>query len=121
MVVFCYLEKNDRIREFFGLHINKSKDETINMAINTTLSRTLMTSFTTVVVVLILFLFGGSSIKGFSFALLVGIVVGTYSSVFVAAPILHDLGSDLKVTRREPAKDSSKSAQKSFARSGGKA
>ena len=111
----------DRIREFFGLHINKSKDETINMAINTTLSRTLMTSFTTVVVVLILFLFGGSSIKGFSFALLVGIVVGTYSSVFVAAPILHDLGSDLKVTRREPAKDSSKSAQKSFARSGGKA
>jgi SecD/SecF fusion protein len=111
----------DRIREFFGLHINKSKDETINMAINTTLSRTLMTSFTTVVVVLILFLFGGSSIKGFSFALLVGIVVGTYSSVFIAAPILHDLGSDLKVTRREPAKDSGKSAQKSFARSGGKA
>jgi SecD/SecF fusion protein len=111
----------DRIREFFGLHINKSKDETINMAINTTLSRTLMTSFTTVVVVLILFLFGGSSIKGFSFALLVGIVVGTYSSVFIAAPILHDLGSDLKVTRREPAKDSGKSTQKSFARSGGKA
>jgi SecD/SecF fusion protein len=71
-----------------------------------------MTSFTTVVVVLILFLFGGSSIKGFSFALLVGIVVGTYSSVFIAAPILHDLGSDLKVTRREPAKDSGKSEKK---------
>ena len=106
----------DRIREYFGLHVNKSKDEIINMAINSTLSRTLMTSFTTVIVVLILFLFGGSSIKGFSFALLVGIVVGTYSSIFIAAPILHDLGSDLKVTRREPTKDAGKSEKKSFGR-----
>ncbi len=91
----------DRIREYFSLHVNKSKDEIINDAINSTLSRTLMTSFTTVVVVLILFLFGGGSIKGFSFALLVGIVVGTYSSVFIAAPILHDLASDLKITSKE--------------------
>jgi SecD/SecF fusion protein len=91
----------DRIREYFSLHVNKSKDEIINDAINSTLSRTLMTSFTTVVVVLILFMFGGGSIKGFSFALLVGIVVGTYSSVFIAAPILHDLASDLKITSKE--------------------
>jgi SecD/SecF fusion protein len=87
----------DRIRENLGIHVNKDKDEVINMAINSTLSRTIMTSFTTVVVVLILFLFGGASIKGFAFALLVGIVVGTYSSVFIAAPVLHDLGSDLRI------------------------
>ncbi|MEZ4911478.1 MAG: protein translocase subunit SecDF [Saprospiraceae bacterium] len=87
----------DRIREYFGLHVQKSNDEIINAAINSTLSRTLMTSFTTLIVILILFLFGGASIKGFAFALLVGVLVGTYSSVFVAAPILHDLASDLKV------------------------
>jgi SecD/SecF fusion protein len=91
----------DRIREYFSLHVNKSKDEIINDAINSTLSRTLMTSFTTIIVVLILFLFGGGSIKGFSFALLVGITVGTYSSIFIAAPILHDLASDLKITSKE--------------------
>lgn len=91
----------DRIREYFSLHVNKTKDEIINDAINSTLSRTLMTSFTTVIVVLILLIFGGGSIKGFAFALFVGIVVGTYSSVFIAAPILHDLASDLKITSKE--------------------
>lgn len=106
----------DRIREYFGLHVNKSKDEIINDAINSTLSRTLMTSFTTVIVILILFLFGGSSIKGFSFALLVGIIVGTYSSVFIAAPILHDLAADLKINRREPVKSEKADGGKSFAR-----
>jgi len=102
----------DRIREYFGLHVNKSKDEVINDAINSTLSRTLMTSFTTVIVILILFLFGGDSIKGFSFALLVGIIVGTYSSVFIAAPILHDLAADLRINKRAsttPAKKEGKS------------
>ncbi|MBK8515691.1 MAG: protein translocase subunit SecDF [Saprospiraceae bacterium] len=90
----------DRIREYFSLHVADTKDEIINRAINSTLSRTLMTAFTTVVVILILFLFGGASIKGFAFALLIGIVVGTYSSVFIAAPILHDLASDLKITKK---------------------
>jgi len=99
----------DRIREYFGIHVNKSKDEIINDAINSTLSRTLMTSFTTIIVVLILFVFGGASIKGFAFALLTGILVGTYSSVFIAAPILHDLAEDLKVKRREPSKSADKS------------
>jgi len=89
----------DRIREYFGIQANKSNDEVINEAINSTISRTSMTSFTTVVVVLILFLFGGASIKGFAFALLVGILVGTYSSIFIAAPILHDLASNLRVVR----------------------
>lgn len=107
----------DRIREFFTIHSNKSKDEVINAAINTTLSRTLMTSFTTIVVILILFLFGGGSIKGFAFALLVGIIVGTYSSVFIAAPVLHDLGSDLKVNRRIADKPVKSDEGKSFARS----
>lgn len=88
----------------FGLHIQKSKAEIINDAINSTLSRTLMTSFTTLIVILVLFLFGGASIKGFAFALLVGILVGTYSSVFVAAPIMHDLSDDLTIKSRVPAK-----------------
>jgi len=106
----------DRIREYFGLHVNKNKDEIINDAINSTLSRTLMTSFTTIIVILILFLFGGDSIKGFSFALLIGIIVGTYSSIFIAAPILHDLATDLKITKRVSTIKSKKEG-KSFTRS----
>jgi SecD/SecF fusion protein len=86
----------DRIREFMGLYTKKSKEEVINMAINSTISRTVITSLTTLLMVAILFVFGGSSIKGFAFALLVGIVVGTYSSVFVATPVMSDLTGDLK-------------------------
>ena len=107
----------DRIREYFGLHVNKPNDQIINDAINSTLSRTLMTSFTTIIVVLILFLFGGSSIKGFAFALLVGIGVGTYSSIFIAAPILHDLSKDLKITKRKRDVTPAKPESKSFTRS----
>ena len=107
----------DRIREFLGLHSNKPQDEIINAAINTTLSRTLMTSFTTIIVILVLFLFGGASIKGFAFALLVGITIGTYSSIFIAAPIIHDLGSDLKIARRTADKPVKTEEGKSFARS----
>lgn len=107
----------DRIREFLGLHSNKPQDEIINAAINTTLSRTLMTSFTTIIVILVLFLFGGASIKGFAFALLVGITIGTYSSIFIAAPIIHDLGSDLKIARRTADKPVKTEEGKSFSRS----
>lgn len=95
----------DRIREYFTLHVNKSNDEVINDAINSTLSRTSMTSLTTLIVIFILFLFGGSSIKGFSFALLVGIVIGTYSSIMIAAPILHDLASNLNIGKSEAIKN----------------
>lgn len=84
----------DRIREFTNIYTKKSKEEVVNMAINSTISRTVITSLTTLFVVLILFLFGGSSLKGFSFALVVGIVVGTYSSVFVATPIMSDLSNE---------------------------
>ena len=82
----------DRIRENLGLHPNKSQSEVINDSINRTFSRTTFTSLTTLFVVVGLFLFGGSSIKGFAFALLVGIVIGTYSSIFIATPLMIDLG-----------------------------
>ena len=73
-----------------------NKKDLINRAVNNTISRTIITSLTTLFVVWILFLFGGSSITGFAFALVVGIFVGTYSSVFVATPIMHDLTDDFK-------------------------
>ncbi len=81
----------DRVREFLGL--NKQEKDlglVVNKAINTTLSRTLITSLTTLLVILILFIFGGEGLKGFTFALLVGVAVGTYSSVCIATPIVVD-------------------------------
>ena len=81
----------DRIREDSGLRANLKQIDIFNMAINNTISRTLITSLTTFVVVLILFLFGGEVLRGFSFALLVGILVGTYSSIFIASPLVLDL------------------------------
>jgi SecD/SecF fusion protein len=106
----------DRIREYMGIYTNKPKNEVINMAVNSTFSRTLITSFTTLLVVLILFIFGGSAIKGFAFALIVGIVVGTYSSVFVATPIVSDLADNLRTNRRANSGSSNKGG-KSFGRS----
>jgi SecD/SecF fusion protein len=102
----------DRIREFMGIYTNKEKDEVINMAINSTFSRTVITSLTTLLVVGILFAFGGGSIKGFAFALLVGIVVGTYSSIFVATPIVRDLAKDLKSKGTTEKKSFSRAAAK---------
>jgi SecD/SecF fusion protein len=87
----------DRIREYMGLYTKKSKSEVMNLAINHTLSRTLLTSSTTLITVLVLFLFGGASIKGFAFALIIGILAGTYSSIFVASALAHDLSDDFKV------------------------
>ncbi len=89
----------DRIREFIGTYTGRTKEEIFNLAINSTLSRTLITSLTTLFVVLILFLFGGDSIKGFAFALLVGIIVGTYSSIFVASATVNDLVKDIKIRK----------------------
>ena len=86
----------DRIREYLGIYTDKSTDEVINMAINSTFSRTIITSLTTLFVIAILLIFGGSSAKGFAFALVVGIVVGTYSSIFVATPIVRDLSKELR-------------------------
>jgi SecD/SecF fusion protein len=87
----------DRIREYLGIYTGKSTDEVLNMAINSTFSRTVITSFTTLLIVTILLVFGGSSIKGFAFALFIGILVGTYSSIFVATPVVRDLTKDLSM------------------------
>ncbi len=81
----------DRIREFLGLHPKASFRENINNALNSTLSRTLITSGTTFLVLLVLFIFGGEAIRGFSFAILLGVIVGTYSSLFIASPVMYDL------------------------------
>jgi SecD/SecF fusion protein len=84
----------DRIREYIGLYGSKSdQKKIINDSLNSTLSRTINTSLTTFVVLLSIFLFGGDNIKGFVFALLVGVVVGTYSSIFIATPVAYDLGA----------------------------
>lgn len=80
----------DRIREFSHIFIGRRKEEVFNMAINTTLSRTLITSGTIFFVVLLLFIFGGGAIKGFAFGILIGIFFGTYSSVFVASSLVVD-------------------------------
>jgi SecD/SecF fusion protein len=80
----------DRIREFINESSKKEFDETVNSALNSTLSRTLNTSLTTLLVLLAIFIFGGESIQGFMFALIVGVVVGTYSSVFIATPVMYD-------------------------------
>jgi len=80
----------DRIRENFNSYSKKSRYELINDAINSTMSRTLVTSGTTLSVILFLLILGGSSIKGFAFAIVLGIIIGTYSSVFLASPLLYD-------------------------------
>jgi SecD/SecF fusion protein len=84
----------DRIREYLRDHKRESYAVVINKAINSTLGRTLNTSLTTLLVLLVIFIFGGVAIKGFVFALLVGIGVGTYSSVFIASSIVTDLLKD---------------------------
>ncbi len=81
----------DRIREFFKLHPKRNEDENINSALNSTISRTFSTSLSTFFVLLTIFIFGGEVIRGFIFALLVGIVVGTYSSLFIATPIAYEM------------------------------
>jgi len=63
---------------------------TVDTALNSTLSRTLNTSLTTLIVLLAIFIFGGESIRGFMFALIIGVLVGTYSSVFIATPVMYD-------------------------------
>jgi preprotein translocase subunit SecF len=78
----------DRIRENYGKHQKKGFGEVVNRSINETLSRTILTSGTTLLVVLALFIFGGGVIHNFAFAMLVGILIGTYSSIFVASPVL---------------------------------
>lgn len=81
----------DRIRENLHLYPKRNLEKQINHSLNSTLSRTFSTSFSTLIVLIAIFLFGGETIRGFVFALLLGIVVGTYSSVFIASPIMYEL------------------------------
>lgn len=81
----------DRIREYIGLGTSHEKEKIFNSAINDTLSRTLITSGLTLTVVVVLLFFGGEVLRGFSFALVIGIIIGTYSSIFIASPIVIDL------------------------------
>ena len=78
----------DRIRENLRKHHKQPLNTIVNKSVNETLSRTILTSLTTLMVVIILFVMGGGIIHDFAFALIVGIMVGTYSSIFVASPIL---------------------------------
>lgn len=82
----------DRIRENLAIRPHEKAIDTFNLSINNTMNRTLITSFTTLIVVLILLVFGGEVLRGFSFALFIGIIVGTYSSIFIATPSVIDLG-----------------------------
>ena len=86
----------DRIRENLGMHSNKTQAEEINGSLNSTLSRTINTSMTTFLVLLVIFLFGGVAIKSFVFALMIGVLVGTYSSLCIATPLLIDLSKKIK-------------------------
>ncbi|MBO7456089.1 MAG: protein translocase subunit SecDF [Paludibacteraceae bacterium] len=81
----------DRVREYNGLYPKRERERNINDALNATLSRTFSTSMSTFIVLLAIFLFGGESIRGFVFALLMGVIIGTFSSLFVASPIAYDI------------------------------
>ena len=96
----------DRIRENFRKMRKESTLEVMNFSLNQTLSRTIMTSFTTLLVVIALFIMGGELIRGFAAALIIGIVVGTYSSIYVASSLALLLGvskADLVPVKKEGA------------------
>ena len=86
----------DRVRESLGINPEGDLAETLNEALNKTLSRTIMTSVTTLIVVVVLLAFGGEALRGFSFALLVGVLIGTYSSIFIATPVILDTSGNKK-------------------------
>ncbi len=100
----------DRIREYSRNMKGADKKTIINSAINDTLSRTIMTSLTVFITLLILFIFGGEVTRGFSFAMLIGVATGTYSSIFVAAPILIDFAKDKPLGSADQAAENAKRA-----------
>jgi SecD/SecF fusion protein len=80
----------DRLREYLPIYRKRPIKDVLNMAMNSTLSRTINTSLTTLLTVIAIFIFGGEVIRGFVFALMIGITVGTYSSIFIASMIMYD-------------------------------
>ncbi|MFT3680368.1 MAG: protein translocase subunit SecDF [Ferruginibacter sp.] len=105
----------DRVREYSKGSKNSEKGSIINRAINDTLSRTIMTSLTVFLTLLILFVFGGEVTRGFAFAMLIGVITGTYSSIFVAAPILVDFAKDKPLGEAEIVSTETKAAAKPVA------
>ena len=79
----------DRVREFIGLYPKRDRTQLFNDSLNTTLSRTINTSLSTLIVLLSIFILGGDSIRSFAFAMILGVVIGTLSSLFVAAPVAY--------------------------------
>ena len=91
----------DRVREFFGLYPKRDKRQLFNDSLNTTLARTINTSLSTLIVLLCIFILGGDSIRSFAFAMILGVVIGTLSSLFVASPIAYMMMKNKKIV--EPA------------------
>ena len=90
----------DRIREFAGIHTKWAYSEVVDKALSSTLGRTINTSLTTLLVMLAIFTFGGDSIRGFMFALIIGVIVGTYSSLFVATPVMYDTSKRKEASKK---------------------
>jgi SecD/SecF fusion protein len=90
----------DRIREFAGIHTKWAYSEVVDKALSSTLGRTINTSLTTLLVMLAIFTFGGDSIRGFMFALIIGVMVGTYSSLFVATPVMYDTSKRKEASKK---------------------
>ncbi len=91
----------DRVREFFGLYPKRDRKQLFNDSLNTTLARTINTSLSTLIVLLCIFILGGDSIRSFAFAMILGVVIGTLSSLFVASPIAYMMMKNKKIV--EPA------------------
>jgi SecD/SecF fusion protein len=92
----------DRIREFVNEHTSWQLGRNVNSALNSTMSRTLNTSLTTIIVLLAIFIFGGESLRGFMFAMIIGIIVGTYSSLFIATPVMFDTVKKKEQLEKKP-------------------
>ena len=88
----------DRVREFFGLYPKRNKRQLFNDSLNTTLARTINTSLSTLIVLLCIFILGGDSIRSFAFAMILGVIIGTLSSLFIASPIAYTMLSKKKET-----------------------
>ena len=96
----------DRVREFFGLYPKRDRKQLFNDSLNTTLARTINTSLSTLIVLLCIFILGGDSIRSFAFAMILGVVIGTLSSLFVASPIAYMMLKNKKIA--EPAAEVAK-------------
>ena len=95
----------DRVREFFGLYPKRDKRQLFNDSLNTTLARTINTSLSTLIVLLCIFILGGDSIRSFAFAMILGVVIGTLSSLFIASPIAYNMMKNKKVVATTTTED----------------